>query len=368
MNTHIARKNRFCWPASVGLFMPLVDARIREDFTGRYVVGRIGGQPYDPFEAYFNSEERREGATPPHLAFSRLTGDDDQAKGFLETYGPLTMVSRLGQQTDKKMFEELDLWWRESVREAREQYENPKEYLRQHFLFDPIILPARPARKPELVTVSLNDFWAAQEHFLFLNLLIEAVCSERPSSEVRSLLTRFVSRPPEERVGVGVLTPEVYADFQIVLGVRSPLNMGRKPYVEALKKVLLYAIQKKDDEEILSAATRLLQLRISERLSKVCPALTSGPRISGPSCNSLQPFWLCRSLIEALYMMVFLDIEHGRRVIRCEGCGVLFQDAKENVLYCSSRCETRKRVRDWWRKHGKRYRIKHRKTTPRRSQ
>jgi hypothetical protein len=254
--------------------------------------------------------------------------------------------------------EEIDLEWRESVRETRQRLTNHAKYLRNLNL-GPYTLTSQSNDPPEVATVNLGDFWAEQEEFLFLYLLIDAIRSGRPVSEARSLLTRFVAKPPKARIGAFVLTPEIYADFQIVFGVRSPHHNTHESYGEILRKALLPQIEKSSDQEIASAAIRLVQLRVNSRLSTTFPSLSMID--SGSIQSGIERSWSCRNLLGALYVMLFLDIEHQRRVVRCEGCGVLFQDAKDNVLYCSSRCETRTRVRKWWRKKGKNYRAKQRK-------
>jgi len=350
----IARKKPF------GTYSPrffrLENVQISRGISGPRAIGRIGREPYDPLAIYYEVEERRDGPLPPHLAFARLSGDDDDAKGFLERFGPLTMEEQIPY--DAADDEGLNLEWRDSVHDTRQRLTNPAEYFRK-FNLGPITVASQSS--DPLATVNLGEFWAEQEEFLFLYLLIDAIRSGRPASEARSLLTRFVSKPPRARIGFFVLTPEIYADFQIAFGVKSPQGPTDESYGEILKKTLLPQIKKCRDQEIESAGLRLVQLRVNSRLSSTFPLLSVAPVDSGAIRGGIERSWGCRNLLGALYAMLFLDIEHRRRVVRCEGCGVLFQDAKDNVLYCSPLCETRTRVRKWWRVNGKNYRAKQRK-------
>jgi hypothetical protein len=353
MNDHIARKNPFSTQSRVTQLIRLKDVRISQELGGIYAIGQISESQYDPCVAYFGSQERRDESKPPHLVFANLSGDDADAKRFLESFGPLTFARR--QASTSEVSDDLDLAWKESVRDTKERYEDPWEHYRRHLLLQPITVTSGNNRKREPVRINLSEFWAEQEHFLFVAQLIEAIRSARSTEEVRSLLRRLVTKPPEVRFGAFSWTSEVHADFQIAFGVKSPPDTGA-PFRETLKKALLVAINGANAREILSGAVRLIELMVNSKLASVHPVLASEPCESGRTRIELQRSWLCQDLIGALYMMLFLDVEHQRRVVRCEGCGLLFQDAKENVIYCSSRCETRKRVREWWRKHGKKYR------------
>jgi hypothetical protein len=349
---HIAHKKPFSTHFPNSRLFALRDVQISEGLAGAYAIGSIREDLYDPFPAYYEAEERRDGQLPPHLEFANLSGDEADAKRFLETFGPLTSEGPILQHDGAN--ERLDLTWRESARDTKERLKSPSEYYKRRVLLKPLTISPKSTKGSDLVTVNLTEFWAEQEEFQFLTLLIIAIRSQRPAKEAKSLLIRYVRKPPDEKIGAFILTPEIYADFQIVLGLKTP------SHTEHLQKKLLAEIEKRDTQEIEAAAAMFVEHRINSKLSTVCPFLVSGQDTLRPKRFGVENSWLCRDLIGSLYLMLFLDIEHHRRVVRCQGCGAIFQDIKENVLYCARRCENRKRSRDWWKKNGKKYRTKQR--------
>jgi hypothetical protein len=339
---------------AVRLF-PLEQIRITDDgLSGRRAIGRFASQSYDPFNLYYTSVERRGEPKPPHLEFASLSGDDDAALSFLRTFGPLTSMEN---SVPESSGDELNLAWRDSVRDSKERFRSPEEYYRQHMLLHPLTVSSgfhKRSPSTEGVTVDLSTFWAEQEEFLAVLELVRAIRPRKMPGSVRHLLRLVISNPPAPTTGIGRFTPELYGDFQVALHVQTPENFSE----EGLKAVLQAAIGMRSDQQIVDAAARFVELRVNTRLLGASPCIVAR--------EGLERTWRCKDLISALYMMLFLDLDHNRRLVRCPGCGAFFQDAKQNVVFCSSRCETRMRVRKWWRRNGKKYRSKKLKTKRRR--
>jgi hypothetical protein len=58
--------------------------------------------------------------------------------------------------------------------------------------------------------------------------------------------------------------------------------------------------------------------------------------------------WRCRSLLQAMYLMLYLDITGGQRIRRCNrsGCGTYYRlGPQTNSLYCSKKCTSRASTR-----------------------
>lgn len=308
---------------------------------------------YDPFVLYYAWKERRDAHRPPHLVFANLGEDDEAAKAFLETYGPLTQrVARCSQQEAEA---ELGLSWYQSVRDAKERFEDPESYFRKYLAAPPIIHdPSKARRSRQLVRVNLSELWAEQEEFLLLQLLWEALRNRKALPEFRALFLG-AARPRSRVVYGGESTPRILGDLQVVFRVSSPPSSGQHPYREDLTKALSKAIKRCGEADLERFARELISRRLSDHLKGVQPLLL--PKDTGSATTkTLRPTWQVDTLLASLYMMLFLDISYERRVVRCGGCGILFADAKENVFFCSPRCETRARVRRWWRKNGKGYR------------
>ncbi|MBX6764994.1 MAG: CGNR zinc finger domain-containing protein [Rubrobacteraceae bacterium] len=64
--------------------------------------------------------------------------------------------------------------------------------------------------------------------------------------------------------------------------------------------------------------------------------------------GSLQPGWVCDSLLTAMHLMLFLDHSHGNRLIKCasRGCPNYFRTGPySRARYCSQQCASRAATR-----------------------
>lgn len=288
---------------------------------------------YDPFELYDSWRERRDGPLPPHLLFANLPNEDAAAVAFLETYGPLTdpIQNKIrSQDVEHALGTPLGV----AARDAR-KFGKAAVYWQERFPGSALRPSPKPAhRSGRWCRVALKEFWKEQQEFRYLCGLWEVVRNHRP---LRKYLLSAQATPVAPRLnhylGVG--------DWQ------ASLDKIRAASAEQLNEI----------------ARGFLGQRVSLRLAHTHPVLSFGADQS--SGEPIRHFWNCSDLLEALYMMLFLDISLERRILRCEGCGILFADAKGNVRHCSSRCEARTRVRRWWREHGKSYRARQRRKTGR---
>lgn len=105
----------------------------------------------------------------------------------------------------------------------------------------------------------------------------------------------------------------------------------------------------------ISEAERILARELDRRMVKpVKPRVLLGP---GGLCSS----WRCDSLLDAMYLMFFLDIWHCHgsfKICKFAMCDVVFSNAKPNVRYCSLNCERKASHYDWYHAKGKEYRAR----------
>lgn len=293
---------------------------------------------YDPFELYDSWRERRDGPLPPHLVFANLPNEDAAAVAFLETYGPLTDLIQnkiRSQDVEHALGTPLGV----AAREARKQFGKAAVYWQERFPGSALRPSLKPAhRTGRWCRVVLREFWKEQQEFRYLSGLWEMVRNHRPETELREYLPSARATPVAPRLNYYLRVGEWQAS----------LDKIRAASAEQLNEI----------------AQGFLGRRVSLRLAHTHPVLAFGADQS-TSGEPIRHFWNCSDLLEALYMMLFLDISLERRILRCEGCGILFADAKGNVHYCSSRCEIRARVRRWWRKRGKGYRARQQRKTGR---
>jgi hypothetical protein len=340
---HIARKKPFSTErASEGRLAKLKIATIRDG----YAYGRKRAEYYDPFVNYYTWKERRDSTQPPHLIFANLPEEEAAAKHFLETYGALTetYITDTDAETD----------WGVDAQDAQLKLTDPEAYYRKHRVFvtgtisagDPgtRLWPGMPKslHREDLVRVNLSEFWCEQEAFLLVYRLWEALENRRGDVEIRALFRGAVGHPSRIRSGAFSFPAPLLADLQSALKLRHETNP-----IQALAD----RVKTLGGSEARWAAWQLILKVLNRQVARVRPAVQL-------EAGSISRTWQCRTLLEALYMMFFLDLAQGRRILHCNNCGILFAESKRNVKFCGQRCETRHRVREWWRRHGKEYRAK----------
>ena len=272
-----------------------------------------GGRTFNPFDNYFAWVERRDAPRPVHQEFANLRAEDRlaEAQTFLETYGPLDAAATLED------------------REGRQ-------------------------------AMNVEEFWAEQEVFAFSYQLVEALRGD----DTERLQIRFLGavRWTEGRT---VTTQGLLDLLRHEFNVRPESQPGASPddpaheYAELVRERLVEAIRNGPPTALRQHAKSLLATMVTVRLREVHPALCFEP---DPSSQVSQlATWDCSTLREAIWMMLFLDVLYGRRIVRCDHCGQFFADAKENVRFCSDACEKKNRNLRWWREHGQEWRKRRRK-------
>lgn len=107
-----------------------------------------------------------------------------------------------------------------------------------------------------------------------------------------------------------------------------------------------------NDNEVLSSSVTAIQLVINMMLSNVRPNL-SGYSKEGKIFESS---WNVKSLLEAMYFMLFLDLNRGLSITQCESrtCDQYFTvdpQSEKIKRFCSERC--RYRQHKWVKRHEK---------------
>lgn len=309
---------------------------------------------YDPFALYRRYEERRDAGVPPHLVFASLQpfrpprnliaagqvvdqlerragslGDRQVAAAFLLTYGwpcetrSLTPKFKNGTTEFSGAFP--DQIWR---RKLNRKY--------------PLQPPPLTKASETWTAMRLDKFWEEQQIFSLVaqTLAIIRHGGDDQDRELKELFTSAVCFP----VGVYRGYNRVHASWPIIalltkyFGVGPvPSSLSEKDYWRELQKQLFDTVTS-SVSTLRERAIEFIREVMVDRLKGAVPFLDY-------EGDCFLCTWNCQELLDAFYVMLFLDVEFDRRILRCEGCGILFAEAKTNVTHCSDRCGNRVRVR-----------------------
>ena len=262
---------------------------------------------YNPFDLYGAAERARGEPLPPHLVFAELDKEDpDDACAFLNAYGPLEGTSDYLPLSDDGLRE-----WKN----ASQNSPAPEEYFRSRLGSVPL-LPDPPAPQDHYYSYSLKQFWANQSDFELALRLHTAIDSR---SDQFQRIRRTLA----------------------VKGVRWDIK-GRN--IERL-------YTERAREFVISTLNGHLQL-MRPRVARVPAYLTN---FAANMSTTVTGVWGCYSLLESMYLMLFLDIVGGSgRIAQCEKCHTLFYTALDKGKYCSPVCENRDRaLRAYHKKKGR---------------
>jgi hypothetical protein len=204
------------------------------------------------------------------------------------------------------------------------------------------LMPSSPTSNSERwATVPLDEFWRDQQEFALIERLLTVLRYEKePEQGLREMFMSAVCFPIAVRKGQRRL-----CSWPILGRLRQPFGIDPLPpsregedYWSAVQNQLLAKIESEKHDFIRNRAVNVIDYIVNKRLSRVSPAL-------GFDQGGFSSSWNSETLLDALYVMLFLDAEYGRRIIRCDGCGILFAESKKNVTHCSDRCGNRVRVR-----------------------
>jgi hypothetical protein len=256
------------------------------------LVGMRGGNGlfdgYNPFDLYGAAERARGKALPPHIVFAELDkGDPRDACAFLNAYGPL-------EGTNSHLIlkpRDLNQWKKLALKSP-----SPEEHFRST-LGEVPLLPGPPAPQDDFYEYQLVSFWEAQSDYEFTLRLSAALNAQegQPLRIQRTLAAR------EEQWDI------------------HGRNRDRQ-YIERAREV------------VMSTLHRHLSV-MQPRIARV------------PNSAAVTGVWGCYSLLQAMYLMLFLDIAGwSGRIAQCEKCHSLFYTALQKAKYCSPACENRARA------------------------
>jgi hypothetical protein len=268
---------------------------------GENLIGLRGGNGftdgYNPFDLYGAAERARGKALPPHLVFAELEKENpNDACAFLNAYGPLENTNSFLPLRGPKLRE-----WQE----ASSMSPAPEEYFRSTFGEVPL-LPHSPVPQDLFWDCPLSQFWSEQ------------------------------------------------SEFELTLRLHSSLASGRDQFPK-IRQALALVHEKWDikgrniEGQYVERAREFVRTKVNSHLRSMQPRIAKVPnraRITG--------VWGCYSLLEAMYLMLFLDIAGWTaRITQCERCGSLFYTTLERTQYCSLLCENRARaLRSYYRRRG----------------
>jgi len=261
--------------------------------------GDIDGGAYNPFDLYGAAQCARRKALPPHLVFARLEKEvAGDACAFLDAYGPLERTN------DYDSLSELELKeWKKASRISIP----PEKHFRDTFGEVPL-LPDRPTPRDFFDRYPVKQFWDAQ------------------------------------------------SDFELALrlhgALNSPTDRGRNIQRILLDKDVQWNLKGPNVERLyIKRAWEFVTNKVNSNLIAMTPRL-----FKDLNSTTVSAAWPCYSLLEAMYLMLFLDIAgRGARIAQCEKCMTIFYTALDRGKYCSSECENRARaLRAYHRKQKKR--------------
>jgi hypothetical protein len=258
------------------------------------------GAGYNPFELYGAAGQGRGRPLPPHLVFAELSDGDESACAFLNAYGPLRRPSQVGPWDE--LPEQDAKRWKEKVKKSPV----PEVFFPDQCGIAPLLPPSLTPQWSYIRT-PLEEFWRDQNEFELTLRLYAALHSGRPN--------RFTK------------IKQVLAMFDVKWKIEGN-NVERK----YIRKAIDYVRDGMND-------------KLKFDVPRVIRALDG---------STVEGIWGCYSLLEAMYLMLFLDIaSRNARILQCEKCSRLFYSGRERGKYCSTTCENRARaLRSYYKKKG----------------
>jgi hypothetical protein len=258
---------------------------------GEDLVGIRGGNGisdgYNPFDLYGRAEHARDKPLPPHLVFAELDeGDPNDACAFLNAYGPLEGTAD---------YRSLNTDERQQWEEAASKSPSPEVHFRS--TLGEVLLPDPATPQDDHYGYSLKQFWKAQSDFE-LTLRLHAAL-DAPTNRLQKI--------------------------QRILAAKKAKCDARGPNRE---------------RQYVNVAREFVMTTMNSHLS------TLQPRVARlPNTSSVTGVWGCYSLLQAMYLMLFLDIAGwSGRIAQCEKCQSLFYTALDRGKYCTPVCENRARA------------------------
>jgi hypothetical protein len=250
------------------------------------LIGLVGSpqNAFNPFDLYGLSKTGRSKARPPHVVFADLDESNQAACAFLNAYGPLRLWFEAGNT-------QIYALWRKLYADS-----SPQDYFRSAMGIEALV-PPRPRSEESIGfhCFTLKQFWEEQQRF-----------------ELAARLVAALAGPTSKR-----------SDF-----IRRALAVAEKHW------------KTQTDKELLEKATGHVKHAMNKALNAMSPRI-----MRTLDRQKLDGVWGCYSLIQALYLMLFLDVaSRNTRIVICEKCGKLFYGNQRDVSFCSYVCENRSRA------------------------
>jgi hypothetical protein len=259
---------------------------------GKDLVGMRGGNSlfdgYNPFDLYGAAERSRGKPLPPHLVFAELDKDvPDDACAFLNAYGPLVGTN---------IYQPLTAGEERQWQGLASNSPSPENHFRSTLGQVPL-LPNPPVPQNLFWAYPLKKFWKDQSEF--------------------ELALRLHS-------AMGARTERLQKIRRSLTATGTQWNItGRNSEIQHVER-----------------ARDCVRTTVNSHLSLMQPRIArvlNSDRVTG--------VWGCYSLLEAMYLMLFLDIAGwSERIAQCEKCHSLFYTALKKCKYCSPICENRARA------------------------
>ena len=269
----------------------LIEGELIGMASGVYLAG------YNPFELYGAATPGRGEALPPHLVFAELTEGEDSACAFLNAYGPLRRPDAWVELKPS----EVERW-----KELYAKSPSPENYFRETLGVVPL-LPDLPKPQPWFVRFPLEEFRREQSEFE-LTLRLYTALSSAPVDQCKKI-------------------QQTLAMFDLNWNIKGG-NVERQYVRDAIDFV---------------------RDQVNSRLHLTVPRV-----VRTLDSTTVEGVWGCYSLLQAMYLMLFLDIaSRGTRIVQCDKCSKLFYSGLQRGKYCSPECENRARaLRSYHKKKG----------------
>ena len=279
--------------------------------VGENLVGMRGGDGffdgYNPFALYGAAERGRGKPLPPHLVFAELDQENpDDACAFLNAYGPL-------QGTN--FFLPLSAHEHKKWKKLESKSPSPERHFRSTLGQVPL-LPDPPTPQDHFYSCPLASFWKAQSEFE-LALRLHSALDSRPDQ---------------------------------LAGKANPLAPHAKIQLILATKKQQWKIQGRNIErQYINRARDFVATTVNKHLEVMSPRIA---RV--PNSTAVTAVWGRYTLLQAMYLMLFLDIAGWTgRITQCEKCHSLFYTVLKRTKYCSTKCENRDRaLRAYYKKKG----------------
>ncbi len=172
--------------------------------------------------------------------------------------------------------------------------------------------------------------------------------SPEPPTYFRNSLNIDAMLPPRPHRGIAFHAVSLERFWRLQSEYELTVRLVSAVFIRRAFAIAEVRCDARNDRELIEEATEHVKPTINRYLDRMSPRI-----VRTPNRRSIEGFWACYSLLQALYLMLFLDIaSRGVRIVSCEKCTRLFYADRERVMYCSPMCENRARALRAYHKKG----------------